>query len=330
MTGDGGATVRADGVNPAGRAEEIAVQALELTKRFGHFTAVDTVSFSVPRGTIFGLLGANGAGKSTIIRMLCGLLRSTSGTATVAGFDINRESEQIKRTIGYMSQRFSLYLDLTVRQNIRFFGGIYGLSPQQLAEGLEEVLEMAGLRDRVDTLTGELSGGWRQRLALGCAILHRPRIVFLDEPTAGVDPVSRRDFWELINELAAGGTTVLVTTHYLDEAEYANRILLVHAGRIVASGAPGELKGSLGGGPTLEVSCSRCIQALERLQAQPWVQESALFGSAVHVQPLPGLELEEMPIFELRSVKPILPSLEDVFIRLIERRSLEPNGGRQP
>jgi ABC-2 type transport system ATP-binding protein len=219
-----------------------AVEARELTKRFGSFTAVDRVSFNLDRGSIFGLLGANGAGKSTIIRMLCGLLRSSAGTARVAGYDINTEPEQIKRNIGYMSQRFSLYLDLTVAENIRFFGGIYGLSKELIASRLRWVIEMAGLRGREDELTGRLSGGWRQRLALGCAILHRPEIVFLDEPTAGVDPLSRRDFWELINRLAEEGTTVLVTTHYLDEAEYANRILLIHAGRIVAEGSPGELK----------------------------------------------------------------------------------------
>lgn len=314
-----------------GGGGDLAVEANDLTKRFGRFTAVDAVSFSVPRGSIFGLLGANGAGKSTIIRMLCGLLRSTSGTATVAGLDINRQSERIKQNIGYMSQRFSLYLDLTVRENIRFFGGIYGLSGDEIARRLEWVLGMAGLRDRVDDLTGELSGGWRQRLALGCAILHHPQIIFLDEPTAGVDPVSRREFWELINRLAAAGTTVLVTTHYLDEAEYANRLLLIHAGRIVASGGPGELKNSLRQGPTLEVTCSHCIEALKRLQSQPWVGETAVFGSALHVQPLPVVGLEEArtrihellsdPLFALRGVEPILPSLEDVFIRLIERQA---------
>jgi ABC-2 type transport system ATP-binding protein len=249
---------------------EAAVEAHGLTRRFGSFTAVDAVSFSVPRGTILGLLGANGAGKSTTIRMLCGLLRSSSGTARVAGFDINRQPELVKRNIGYMSQRFSLYLDLTVRENIRFFAGIYGLPRALAEERLVWVLDMAGLSGREDDLTGELAGGWRQRLALGCAILHRPPIVFLDEPTAGVDPLSRRDFWELINGLADGGTTVLVTTHYLDEAEYANRILLLHAGRIVAQGSPGELKrqaqepaGEAPGSLTLEEVFVRLIERQE-------------------------------------------------------------------
>jgi ABC-2 type transport system ATP-binding protein len=243
----------------AERAAEPAVEARELTRRFGAFTAVDAISFEVEKGSILCLLGANGAGKSTTIRMLCGLLRSSSGTARVAGYDSNTQPELIKQNIGYMSQRFSLYLDLTVVENVRFFGGIYGLGKRLVEERLERVLDMAGLAGREDQLTGELAGGWRQRLALGCAILHQPPIVFLDEPTAGVDPISRRDFWELINRLAEAGTTVLVTTHYLDEAEYANRLLLIHAGRIVAEGSPGQLKelvrpasGAQPGSPTLE------------------------------------------------------------------------------
>ena len=218
------------------------MQARGLTRKFGGFTAVDAISFTVERGTILGLLGANGAGKSTTIRMLCGLLRSSGGTALVAGYDINTQPELVKRNIGYMSQRFSLYLDLTVRENIRFFAGVYGLPRDLAEERLGWVLDMAGLAGHEDQLTAELAGGWRQRLALGCAILHRPPIVFLDEPTAGVDPLSRRDFWELINGLAEAGTAVLVTTHYLDEAEYANRLLLIHSGRVIAEGSPGELK----------------------------------------------------------------------------------------
>jgi ABC-2 type transport system ATP-binding protein len=248
--------------------EAMAVEARQLSRKFGGFTAVDSVSFAVPRGSILGLLGANGAGKSTTIRMLCGLLRSTSGTARVAGYDINTQPELVKQNIGYMSQRFSLYLDLTVRENIRFFAGIYGLDRELTESRLAWVLELAGLAGREDRLSGELAGGWRQRLALGCAILHRPPIVFLDEPTAGVDPLSRRDFWELINRLAEEGTTVLVTTHYLDEADYANRLLLIHAGRIVAEGSPGELKrlaqGSPGSQPgplTLEQVFVRLIEA---------------------------------------------------------------------
>src|SRR6476661_6448164 len=201
-----------------------AITVRDLTRRFGSFTAVDRVSFDVGEGEIFGFLGANGAGKSTTIRMLCGLLKPTSGSATVGGVDVSRDPEGVKHRIGYMSQKFSLYELLTVDQNIRFFGAMYGLSDDQIAIRRKFVIEMAGLAGRETTKARELAGGWRQRLALGCAILHEPRIVFLDEPTGGVDPVSRRQFWRLIDSLARGGTTVLVTTHYLDEAEHCNRM----------------------------------------------------------------------------------------------------------
>ena len=226
-------------MNPGGAP---AITTAQLTKRFGSFVAVDSVSFQVAEGSIFGLLGANGAGKSTTIRMLCGLMAPTSGTASVAGIDISRNPEEVKRRIGYMSQRFSLYNDLTVEENITFFGGVYGLSDRELSERQKETVHLAGLEGREKVLTRELSGGWKQRLALGCAMLHRPGIVFLDEPTGGTDPISRRLFWDIINELAQAGTTVLVTTHYLDEAEYCNELVLMHAGRIVAQGSPGALK----------------------------------------------------------------------------------------
>jgi ABC-2 type transport system ATP-binding protein len=223
-------------------SEGPAISVDELTKRFGSFTAVDRVSFDVRRGDIFGFLGANGAGKSTTIRMLCGLLTPTSGKARVAGHDVGAEPDRVKRRIGYMSQKFSLYEDLTVEENIGFFGGVYGLSRADVSARLPGVLDMAGLRGRERTLARELAGGWKQRLALGCAILHEPEVVFLDEPTGGVDPVSRRRFWDLIHGLSERGVTVLVTTHYLDEAEYCNDIRLIHAGRIVAAGSPEELK----------------------------------------------------------------------------------------
>jgi ABC-2 type transport system ATP-binding protein len=213
-----------------------------LTKNFGDFVAVDSVSFEVNHGEIFGFLGANGAGKSTTIRMLCGLLSPTSGTASVGGYDIAKQAELVKQRIGYMSQKFSLYEDLTAEENIRFFGGVYGLSRSRLRSKLPWVLEMAGLRGREHSLTAELAGGWKQRLALGCALLHDPEIVFLDEPTGGVDPISRRRFWDLVSELSSKGVTVFVTTHYLDEAEYCHRIMLMHAGEIVAGGSPRELK----------------------------------------------------------------------------------------
>jgi ABC-2 type transport system ATP-binding protein len=224
-----------------------AIEVRHLTRRFGAFVAVDDVTFDVQPGEIFGFLGSNGAGKSTTIRMLCGLLRPTSGSATVGGVDVSRDPEGVKRRIGYMSQRFSLYEKLTVDQNIAFFGGIYGLRGERLAGRRAFALEMAGLRGREATLTGALSAGWRQRLALGCAILHQPPIVFLDEPTGGVDPLSRRRFWRLIDELARGGTTVLVTTHYLDEAENCHRIAIINAGRLAAMGTTQELKAEFAG-----------------------------------------------------------------------------------
>jgi drug efflux transport system ATP-binding protein len=219
-----------------------SIEVSRLTKKFGNFVAVNSVSFKVAKGEIFGFLGANGAGKSTTIRMLCGLLAPTSGEATVGGFSVARQPEKVKERIGYMSQKFSLYEDLTVTENIRFFGGIYGLSRSRIRTRLPWILDMAGLRGREGSLTRELAGGWKQRLALGCAILHEPDIVFLDEPTGGVDPVSRRRFWDLIYDLSVRKVTVFVTTHYLDEAEYCHRIMLMHAGVIIAGGSPRELK----------------------------------------------------------------------------------------
>jgi ABC-2 type transport system ATP-binding protein len=222
-----------------------AIEVRGLTRRFGAFVAVDRVTFDVRRGEVFGFLGSNGAGKSTTIRMLCGLLRPSAGTASVDGIDVGRDPEGVKRRIGYMSQRFSLYEKLTADQNIAFFGGIYGLTRERLAERRAFVLDMAGLRGRESMLTSALSSCWRQRLALGCAILHQPPIVFLDEPTAGVDPLSRRRFWRLIDELARAGTTVLVTTHYMDEAEQCHRVAIIHAGEVAAIGTPGGLKANI-------------------------------------------------------------------------------------
>jgi drug efflux transport system ATP-binding protein len=229
-----------------------AVRAEDLSKRFGSFWAVKGVSFAVQEGEIFGFLGPNGAGKSTTIRMLCGILAPSGGKGLVAGYDVGRQPEKVKSSLGYMSQRFSLYDDLTVEENIEFYSGIYRLSAKKQAERKAWVLEMAGLAGREKSLPKELSGGWKQRLALGCAILHEPRILFLDEPTAGVDPVSRRRFWDLIVTLAEQGTTVFVTTHYMDEAEHCHRLALINQGKLVALGSPRELKQSLSGEATLE------------------------------------------------------------------------------
>ncbi|MCC6398166.1 MAG: ABC transporter ATP-binding protein, partial [Bacteroidetes bacterium] len=259
---------------------DAAIEVHNLTKRFGSFTAVNQVSFSVQRGEIFGFLGANGAGKSTTIRMLCGLLQPTSGTAIVGGHDVNTQTDLVKQNIGYMSQRFSLYNDLTVEQNIRFFGGVYGLEEDRLRSRMAWVLKMADLQGKEGALTRTLSGGWKQRLALGCAILHEPPIVFLDEPTGGVDPISRRNFWELINQLSSEGTTVLVTTHFLDEAEYCNDIILINAGNLIASGSPMELKTTHITTPLLEVTLEdgEIVDALEAIRSQPWAVETSVFG----------------------------------------------------
>jgi ABC-2 type transport system ATP-binding protein len=305
-----------------------AIEVKSLTKKFGDFTAVDSVSFEVERGRIFGFLGANGAGKSTTIRMLCGLLDPTSGTASVGGFDIRRQPEGVKRVIGYMSQKFSLYEDLTVAENIRFFGGVYGLTRRAVEARLPWLLEMAGLKGRERSLTRTLSVGWKQRLALGCAILHEPQIVFLDEPTGGVDPASRRRFWELINELSEEKVTVFVTTHYLDEAEYCNDIRLIHAGRIVAGGSPQELKIKYIKNPILEVSCDRTVDALEALQKEPWVLETSIFGTSLHVSVADEDEGRRLVRERLgregiavERADRIMPSLEDVFIHKIEEQA---------
>jgi ABC-2 type transport system ATP-binding protein len=298
-----------------------AIDVRRLTRRFGRFTAVDDVTFDVQPGEIFGFLGSNGAGKSTTIRMLCGLLRPTSGEATIGGIDVVREPEAVKRRIGYMSQRFSLYERLTVDQNIAFFGGVYGLPPARLAARRDFVLDMAGLRGRESSLAGTLSAGWRQRLALGCAVLHEPPIVFLDEPTGGVDPLSRRQFWRLIDELAGAGVAVLVTTHYLDEAEHCHRIAIIQAGRLAALGTVKELKSIFAGRPIVEVRAARPVETMRALDAMPEVEKTSIFGTAVHAVLRPGTasalgvaERLRRPGGEPVAVTVVEPSLEDVFL----------------
>jgi ABC-2 type transport system ATP-binding protein len=303
-----------------------AIAAQHLTRRFGTFVAVDDVSFDVRAGEVFGFLGSNGAGKSTTIRMLCGLLRPTSGTALVGGLDVGRDPEGVKRRIGYMSQKFSLYEKLTVDQNIAFFGGIYGLSGARFAARRDFVLDMAGLRGRERTMTGALSGGWRQRLALGCAILHEPPIVFLDEPTGGVDPLSRRQFWRLIDDLSRDGVAVLVTTHYLDEAEHCHRIAIIQAGKLAAHGTVPELKASFASRPILEVRAPEAVTAMRALDAMPEVEKTSIFGTAVHAvlrstDTTPeaiATRLGEAGI-EVTSCSRVEPSLEDVFLDVAER-----------
>ena len=303
-----------------------AIEVRRLTRRFGGFVAVSDVSFDVREGEIFGFLGSNGAGKSTTIRMLCGLLAPTSGHATVGGVDVTRDPEGVKRRIGYMSQRFSLYELLTVDQNIRFFGGIYGLDDARLAERRRFVIDMAGLAGREQTLARDLAGGWRQRLALGCAILHEPRILFLDEPTGGVDPLSRRHFWRLIDTLSQSGVTVLITTHYLDEAERCHRVALIHAGKLAAIGTTTEVKQIFSGRPILEIRTDRPVDAMRVLDATSGVEKTSLFGTALHVV-LRGRDVTpERLVSPLRaqgiaveSVAEVAPSLEDVFLEVIDR-----------
>ncbi len=303
-----------------------AIVVRDLTRRFGHFVAVDHVSFDVREGEIFGFLGSNGAGKSTTIRMLCGLLRPTSGTATVGGADVGTDPERVKARIGYMSQRFSLYEKLTVDQNIRFYAGLYGIPSGRYAERRAFVLEMAGLRGREGMFARDLPGGWRQRLALGCAILHEPPILFLDEPTGGVDPVSRREFWRLIDQLSDSGVTVLVTTHYLDEAEYCHRIAIIHAGKLAALGSSGELKQVFASRPIVEIHTPRPVEAMRALDGMPEVEKSSLFGTAVHAV-LRGAAVDPGAVaawlgrqgHEVSSMDAVPPSLEDVFLDVVEK-----------
>jgi ABC-2 type transport system ATP-binding protein len=303
-----------------------AIVVKDLTRRFGDFVAVDHLTFEVGQGEIFGFLGANGAGKSTTIRMLCGLLEPTSGTAIVGGIDVARDPEGVKRRIGYMSQRFSLYESLTVDQNIRFFAGIYGLDGERLETRRRFVIEMAGLAGREHTRTSALAGGWRQRLALGCAILHEPPIVFLDEPTGGVDPLSRRHFWNLIDQLSASGVTVLVTTHYLDEAEHCHRIAIIHAGRLAALGTTDELKHIFGGRSIVEIHAANPIEAMRLLDAMPEVAKTSVFGTAVHAVLKADRSNDVRSIrerleaagIEVTDLAPVQPSLEDVFLEVAE------------
>jgi ABC-2 type transport system ATP-binding protein len=302
-----------------------SVQIENLTKRFGDFVAVDRVSIEVQSGEIFGFLGPNGAGKSTTIRVLCGLLAPTSGRATVGGYDVATHPEEVRQNIGYMSQRFSLYDDLTVVENIEFFGGIYGVMGERLAQRREYVLQMAGLEDRRTSMTRLLPGGLKQRLALGCAILHEPPILFLDEPTSGVDPIARRSFWDLIYQLSAAGHTVFVTTHYMDEAEYCHRIALMGGGRVIALGSPQELKDSLGAGHLLNLECSDLLGSMTALQGRPGIEDVAVFGGGLHVkidqEAAAQVEIRatlKAAGIEIHTLEAIPPSMEDVFVTLME------------
>ena len=307
-----------------------AIVADNLTRKFGDFVAVDHISFRIRKGEIFGLLGPNGAGKSTTIRMLCGLLTPTEGTAYVGGYDIRTQAEQVKHIIGYMSQRFSLYEQLTVQENMTFFGRAYRIPQKRLHTRIEEVLHLLDLHPLAHRITATLAAGWKQRVALACAILHEPEIVFLDEPTAGVDPVARRQFWDLIHSLAEAGTTICVTTHYLDEAEYCEHLVLIYQGRVIAYDSPTHLKKQL---PAilLEVITPTPLQVIKWLQQQPEIIEASLFGTRIHVG-VSARDKEEAIRkvrsmlqrrgFTIKHIRPVLPSLEDVFIYLIEHQRI--------
>lgn len=303
------------------------IEVNNLTKIFGTFTSVDSISFQVKEGEIFGFLGANGAGKSTTIKMLCAILEPTSGDATVGGFSISLQPDEVKKNIGYMSQRFSLYQDLTVEENINFFGGIYGMSNSLLRERKNWVLNISGLEKEKSTLTGDLPGGIKQRLALGTAVMHKPKIVFLDEPTSGVDPLARRNFWELIHTLSEEGTTVFVTTHYLEEAEYCRNIILIDAGKIIAEGNPKKLKIDYLKYEIVEIECDAPLLCLKLLTDFNGVIDVSLFGNKIHAVISPeNTTLEMLKIFlsekeiSVKEIVKINPTLEDVFIHLLERK----------
>ncbi len=304
---------------------DITVSVEDLEKRFGNFTAVNRINFQVSRGEIFGFLGPNGAGKSTTIRMLCGIITPTSGSGQVGGFNILKEQEQIKQNIGYMSQKFSLYDDLTVEENIDFYSGIYKVPKADKVKRKDNIIKWAGLTDLRGHLTRILSGGWKQRLAFGCSMIHQPNIIFLDEPTSGVDPIARADFWRLIKELAKEGKTVFVTTHYMDEAENCDRMCLIYKGTIIAMGTPMELKTKYMKNDVLEIVVQNSEKWMEEMTGLPGVKDAALFGTAIHVVTLDtAVALAEIEkLFKGGKetgykITNIQASLEDVFVSLVE------------
>jgi len=301
-----------------------------LVKRFGDFVAVDNLSLAVRKGEVFGFLGPNGAGKSTTIRMLCGLLKPSAGRAEVAGFDVARKPESVRQNIGYMSQKFSLYNDLKVIENLRLFAGLYSVPAAVLKDRIEWALTMSNLKDHEDLITGTLPGGWKQRLALGCAVLHRPPILFLDEPTSGVDPISRRQFWDMIHHMAEEGVTVFVTTHYMEEAEYCNRLALIFRGKMVALGTPTELKRTSMKGELLLVECEHLGDALDALQSTPGVVDAAVFGNSLHLVVENAVTAErniraclDQKGIAVSRISTIRPTLEDAFVSLTTSRTVE-------
>ena len=300
----------------------VAVETRELTKKFGDFTAVDHITLSIEEGAVYGFLGPNGSGKSTTIRMLCGLLAPTSGVGLVLGMDLTKEGRKIKNQVGYMSQKFSLYPELTVIENLNLYSGLYGLKGAEKKKRIEEMLLLAGLQGREDEYTRLLSGGWRQRLALGCSILHRPKILFLDEPTSGVDPKARRLFWDIIYDLAANGTTVMVTTHFMDEAEHCDKVAFIYFGGLIADDTPAKLK-TLIPGKLYEIESESGIELLSRVQQSEikYVMDSYFFGEKLHLLVSKDSDIENEKIFEGSVIKEIIPSMDDVFAYLVKKES---------
>ncbi len=308
-----------------------AIEASLLTKNFGSFIAVDSISFAVEEGKVVGFIGANGAGKSTTIKMLCGLTKPTSGEAIVAGFDVAKHPEKVREHIGYMSQKFSLYSDLTVKENIEFYGGVYGLSNIELRDRFSWVMEVADLKGRENLLTRDLPLGWRQRLALGCAVLHRPKIVFLDEPTSGVDPVIRNKFWQLIGQLSGEGATIIVTTHHLEEAEFCENIIMMHLGKIVVNGSPEGIRRQFSNLPLFEIETAQPLNVFNLVELEPWITDAAIYGNNVHVYaeieaPVSAIEgiLKKNGIVDFQITK-ASPTLEDIFVKETRPKTGVPN-----
>lgn len=306
---------------------ENAIEIEHLTKKFGKFTAVNDISFNVKKGEVFGFLGPNGSGKTTVIRMLMGLTSPSLGKGNVLGYDISKKNNKIKEKIGYMSQKFSLYEDLTVEENLDFYGRVYGLSNRKLAEKKKEILKMADLEGREKTITSNLSGGWKQRLALGCAIIHDPEILFLDEPTGGVDPIARRNFWDLIYQLSESGVTILVTTHYMDEAEHCNTIGFIYYGNLLTLDTPNNMKKNSIDGDIVEIKVDDTLKTIEILKKKDQIKEASVYGNGIHALVEPNLSLPELEKYlkinkaECSSIKKVNPSLEDVFVFLVNKEN---------
>ena len=306
---------------------ENAIEINNLTKIFGDFTAVNNVSFNVKRGDVFGFLGPNGSGKTTVIRMIMGLITPTSGTGKVLGFDVSTENEKIRSHIGYMSQKFSLYEDLTVEENLDFYAGVYNLPKNKIKEKKKEILEMSDLIGRENMITSNLSGGWKQRLALGCSIIHEPEILLLDEPTGGVDPIARRQFWDIIYDLSKKGVTILVTTHYMDEAEHCNFIGFLYYGNILSLDTPNAMKEKVIEGDIVEIKVNNTLKSIELLRTQEKVKDASVYGAGIHALTRADMDLNELKDFlkennvDVYGIKKVKPTLEDVFVFLVEKES---------